>query len=352
MASTDLDDLVGQTILTTTPFPAAVVNQQHQLIRANEAFVQAFGPWAGERCHTLLKGESAPCEGCLSSRAYEDGACHEADPTGSHLEHAVPLQSEGGGVEAVLLLALDRHREQDLERQLKQTERLATVGLTTAGLAHSIKNILGGLEGGVYVVSSGLDQQELQRVRAGWEMVQAYIEQVKTMVQNLLRYAKAVEPSREMVCPNDLMDDVIRLFESKAALLNIELLCCKELELKPISLERDAIHACLTNLVSNAMDACTWDPDSDKQHSISVSSRERAGGGVAFEVIDNGMGIPEENQKKVLASFFTSKGIRGTGLGLLLTKKAVEEHGGQVSFTSTPGEGTSFRIELPARRTE
>ena len=65
-----------------------------------------------------------------------------------------------------------------------------------------------------------------------------------------------------------------------------------------------------------------------------------------------GMGIPEENQKKVLASFFTSKGIRGTGLGLLLTKKAVEEHGGQVSFTSTPGEGTSFRIELPARRTE
>jgi hypothetical protein len=97
------------------------------------------------------------------------------------------------------------------------------------------------------------------------------------------------------------------------------------------------------------MDACMWDPDAaDKDHRIVVAARAGAGGGVVFEVSDNGMGIAEENQAKVLATSFTTKGIRGTGLGLLLTKKAVAEHGGAMGFESTPGEGTSFRIELPA----
>ncbi len=355
MAITDLESSFGEAFFSRAPVPLAVVDRQHTIIRANAAFEQAFGAWDEQRCHSVLKGRGAPCEGCLSALAFESGACQSAERsdtvTGAshHLEHAIPLPGEGDEVEAVALMALDATREHDLTQQLQQAERLATVGLTTAGLAHSIKNILGGLEGGIYVVSSGLDQQELDKVRAGWEMVQAYIEQVTTMVRNLLRYARAQKPRRDLVDPNTLVDDVIRLFESKAALVNIELLSCKDVDLDPISVDSDAMHACLTNLVSNAMDACTWDPDADKEHSISVTSRE-SGDGVVFEVTDSGMGISEENQPKVLSTFFTSKGIRGTGLGLLLTKKAVEEHGGRISFTSTHGAGTTFRIELPGQR--
>ena len=358
MTSTDLDNLVGPAIFAQAPFPMMVVDRHHLVITANEAFGQAFGPWEGELCHAVLKGRGQPCEGCLSARVFEDGGGLSGEGhdtmgdgrTAHYQEHAVPIHGGEGQVEAVALIALDTTQQHDLARQLRQAERLATVGLTTAGLAHSIKNILGGLEGGVYVVSSGLEQKRFDRVQAGWEMVQAYIEQVTAMVRNLLRYAKAQAPRRELVDPNSLVDDVIQLFESKAALVNIELVGCKDMDLEPILLDRDVMHACLTNLVSNSLDACTWDPDSDKEQRISVTSRENDDGAVVFEVTDSGMGISEENQQKVLSSSFTSKGIRGTGLGLLLTKKAVEEHGGRISFTSTPGVGTTFCIELPEQK--
>jgi len=118
-------------------------------------------------------------------------------------------------------------------------------------------------------------------------------------------------------------------------------------DLEPVPMDPDAMHACLTNLVGNAIDACTWDPDTDKAHRIELRALSRPEGGVVFEVSDNGMGISEENQPKILAVHFTTKGIRGTGLGLLLTRKVVEEHGGTIAFASTPGEGTVFKIQLP-----
>ena len=79
-----------------------------------------------------------------------------------------------------------------------------------------------------------------------------------------------------------------------------------------------------------------------------VRARLADDAGLILEVADSGMGIAPDVQRKILATFYTSKGLRGTGLGLLLTKRTVEEHGGRIGFTSTPGQGTVFRIELPA----
>ena len=103
--------------------------------------------------------------------------------------------------------------------------------------------------------------------------------------------------------------------------------------------------------MTNAIDACQWDPDVDKEHGILIQVRRGRAGGVAFEVSDNGPGIALENLGKVLSSSFTTKGLRGTGLGLLLTRKAIEQHGGTIRFDSTPGQGTRFRIDLPEAET-
>jgi len=238
-------------------------------------------------------------------------------------------------------------RVAELEQQLEQAERLASAGLTMAGMAHSIKNILGGLEGGVYVVNSGIKSENLDRTKGGWEMVQQYIDQLTVLVQNLLRYAKPDKPARELVEPGVLAKDVCQLFESKAELVNVAVECRVEQGLEPLSLDRPGMHACLTNLVSNALDACMLDPDDEKQHRIVILVSPTPDRGVIFEVQDNGMGIAEEDQQKILSAFFTTKGIRGTGLGLLLTKKTVEEHGGKISFFSTPGQGATFQLELP-----
>ena len=113
--------------------------------------------------------------------------------------------------------------------------------------------------------------------------------------------------------------------------------------------DRDGIHNLLCNLVANAIDACRFDPASDKGgHRIVLRCSTNGGNATVFEVEDNGAGIPEDLNTKVFQDFFSSKGTEGTGIGLLVVQKVAEEHGGKVSFESTPGEGTRFTVLIPS----
>jgi signal transduction histidine kinase len=345
---------LGSILFDHGPCPVAVLDREGVILASNAAFQRLFGRRDGEPCYRAVKGRDQACERCPAREVFDDGDLRQSDEEGVNAQggrircsvtHA-PLR-DGREVEQVVQIYVETTRLHDLQQALRQAERLATVGLSTAGLAHSIKNILGGLEGGVYVVDSALKKSDLDRLEAGWAMVQRYIGQVAALVQNLLRFAKAEPPRREPVQPAELLERVVQLYESKAELVGIELCAEGARDLEPVPMDPDAMHACLTNLVGNAIDACTWDPDTDKAHRIELRALSRPEGGVVFEVSDNGMGISEENQPKILAVHFTTKGIRGTGLGLLLTRKVVEEHGGTIAFASTPGEGATFRITLP-----
>lgn len=241
-----------------------------------------------------------------------------------------------------------KQRVERLERELGEAERLATVGLTAAGLAHTIKNILGGLEGAMYTVDTAMERDDRARLRLGWSMVRSYIEQVDALVWNLLHYARESEPRRELRDPGELVREVEALYTDKASLVGVRLDAEVEDGLPQVSVDPQVIHACLANLVTNGVDACTWDPDEGKERRVMIAARAGDGGAVVFEVRDTGTGIPEEHRDKVLATSFSTKGLRGTGLGLLLTRKAVIQHGGAIRFETTPGQGTSFEIELPA----
>jgi signal transduction histidine kinase len=113
-----------------------------------------------------------------------------------------------------------------------------------------------------------------------------------------------------------------------------------------IFMDQRGIHTCLSNLVSNAIDACEMD-QKDTEHRIVVGTNHDVDGNLIFEVADNGSGMDEDTKHKVFSSFFSTKGTRGTGLGLLVTSKIVMEHGGEISFASEPAVGTAFTIKLP-----
>jgi PAS domain S-box-containing protein len=349
-------DLLARTVFDEAPCFAALVDAERKVVQANRAFERVFGEGFGKPCYSVAKGRAKPCEDCVAVLAFEDGEIHESEEEGRsaggeavwYSARAVPVRGPEGEVEQVLLLCLDTTRSKELETALDQAERLAAAGLSTAGLAHTIKNLLAGLEGGVYVVDSSIKKGDRERLEAGWEMVRGYIDRVGALVQGLLRLVRTEERPREAVSPIELIDDVLDLYRDKAGFTSIALEKSVEDGLPAVLVERETIHGCLANLVTNAMDACAWDPDLDKEHCIALSARAGGEGSVVFEVADNGPGISEENQKKVLSLMFTTKGLRGTGLGLLLTRKAVEQHGGRVDFESTPGEGTTFRIELPS----
>ena len=347
--------MVSRLLYDRGPCLVAVVDSSHRIVRANPAFEQTFGNCEGRPCFEVYKGRDALCERCPTDEVFRTGAEQRFEEQGRaadgarlcYLVHAVPIRGDAA-VGQVLHICDNVTRLRALEEELGQAERLARVGLTTAGLAHTIKNILAGLEGGVYVVGSALKKDDADRVRAGWGMVERYIEQVTALVRNLLSYARCDKPQWSEVDPSELVRAVVELYSSRAELVGIEIGAVVEPGIQPLWVDRGSIHACLANLVANALDACIWDPEPDKPHRIELRARTSKRG-VVLEVYDNGMGISVEDQPKILAKIFTSKGIRGTGLGLLLTRKAVQEHGGTISFDTRPGRETTFRIVLPRR---
>ncbi len=115
-----------------------------------------------------------------------------------------------------------------------------------------------------------------------------------------------------------------------------------------ILLDPEGIHCCLLNLVSNAFDACMDVEHAGGAKEVVIRTARAEGGGVEYGVIDSGCGMDEDVKDKIFRSFFSTKGTRGTGLGLMITQKVVREHGGDIKVESEKGSGTRFAIKLPA----
>jgi PAS domain S-box-containing protein len=234
-----------------------------------------------------------------------------------------------------------------LEKEKEQAQRMAAIGRTVAGLAHYIKNILTGLKGGAYVMNSAMDKSDLELVRKGWQMVEANIDQIGMIVSDMLIYSSQRTPKMELVEPNELVTEILELMDGKAKTAGVQLNRDFQPDLEKVPMDRTAIHRCLLNLVSNAIDACTLEGIVGGRGIVTVKTEARVNGGVRFHVTDNGTGMDEATQKKLFTDFFTTKGYKGTGLGLPVTRKIAEEHGGKLSFQTRLGEGTKFTLALP-----
>jgi PAS domain S-box-containing protein len=237
-----------------------------------------------------------------------------------------------------------------LQREKAQAERMAAIGQAVAGLAHYIKNILNGLKGGAYVINSAMKKKNLELVADGWRMVEKNINQITNIVMDMLVYSKERKPVYEAVDPNELVMDVLVLMKERARLANVSLEHDLSPELKSVSMDRTAIHRSLLNLVSNAIDACTLEGIMGDRGLVKVKTDRPEGWAVRFQVIDNGTGMTEETQEKLFTGFFSTKGYKGTGLGLPVTQKMVKEHNGELSYETQPGKGSTFTLMLPERQ--
>jgi signal transduction histidine kinase len=154
-------------------------------------------------------------------------------------------------------------------------------------------------------------------------------------------------PELDMVNPNRLVEEIIELYSDIAAKKGIELTSNLTPDLKEVPLDPKGIHTCLTNLVSNAIDACLM---SDKKGGEVCIGTGNSQGLLRFTVSDNGMGIDYEIKQKLFTTYFTTKGGEGTGLGLLTTRKIVQEHGGKITVRSRKGRGSQFTMSFPKKR--
>jgi PAS domain S-box-containing protein len=331
-----------------------VIDEAQRVVLMNRA---AEGLWAAEREKWI--GRKAPARvvppPLRRQRRAEEATVLLPDTTITSLDgEVIPVKLAGmtlfdaGKYLGGAVIAQDLRATKELEREKLTAERLAAVGQTVAGLAHGIKNVLMGLEGGIYAFRSGMSKGDNDRMLQGWQMLEENINRITSFVKEFLEFAKGREPTVQLMDPNRVVTKVVELFKDKAELAGIRLTDDLEEGIAHAFMDEEGIHACLLNLVSNALDACET---SDKPNP-EVTVRTRDGSGtLVLEVADNGTGIDSEIRKKVFTTFFSTKGsAKGTGLGLLTTRKIVQQHGGRVSFESTAGMGSMFRLEFPRDR--
>jgi len=237
---------------------------------------------------------------------------------------------------------------EDKTRQLVEAERLAAVGQTVAGLSHAIKNITGGLKGGAFVLEKGIELADQKYLLQGWEMIKGNVDKITNLSLDLLNYAKATDLNVQACDPNQPAQEVIDLMRPRAQEHGIDLAGDFSQNLNTCELDADLMCRCLLNLVTNAIDACIHgDPDTaDKM--VTVRTQKVRGWGVEYQVTDNGCGMNSKTKQNLFKGFFSTKGSEGTGIGLMISKKIIDEHQGEIEVESKEGSGSTFVIRIPA----
>lgn len=328
---------------------------------------------------TIVQHVLRGAEGVLSSNAMTDPRFRAGDSVQSfHIRSAIcsPIKFRDRlyGViyidssvanftfssgQLALLNAIGQHAglalaNQELYAHKLRAERLAAIGETVASLSHSIKNILQGLRGGADVVEMGLKKDDLKIARGGWDILRRNIDRIMSLATNMLAFSRQRRVEVELTKLAGLIDECAQLMESQCAERKVALLADPDPDMPPVPIDPGMVHQALMNLIGNAVEAV--EPDKGvvtirtHYHTGPRAAALLQGSNAVAEIliIDNGPGIPPAKQKWIFEPFNSTKGIRGTGLGLAVAKRVVDEHHGRISLDSAPGRGATFRVLLPA----
>jgi signal transduction histidine kinase len=227
-----------------------------------------------------------------------------------------------------------------------QAERLAAVGQTIAALSHHIKNILQGLKSGGDILKLGLQDKDENLLLKGWRIVEKNQKKVEDIVMDMLSYSKEREPNFEEVDINTVVHDVVELMEARAKERGVELKAKPDPSLPKTAADPEGVHRALLNILGNALDAVE---DAESARVVVSTARETDGEWLCVRVRDNGTGIAPEKLADIFRPFVSTKGARGTGLGLAVSRKIMREHGGDIVVQSVVGKGSAFTLRLPLR---
>lgn len=242
------------------------------------------------------------------------------------------------GVQTGLALANVRLYEARL-----RDERLAAVGQTVASLSHSVKNILQGLRGGADVVELGMRKDNVTLVKNGWEIVARNLDRIYELTMNMLAFSKQRKPELEMTNLEHILSEVAALVQKQYEVKKVALIPDFAQDMPPVPVDQGGVHQAVLNLLNNALDAVEPEMGVVSLRAEYDDQNEQ----VRIIVSDNGEGMTPSTLSRLFEPFHSTKGMRGTGLGLVVIKKIVDEHGGKIHVDSKVGQGTTFTITLP-----
>ena len=321
-----------------------------QIVEANRRFREDFGDSLGKKCHQVYMHRTEPCVPCTVKQTFEDGQVHQSEEVvtsqrGEHvnvLVSAAPVRNVEGQIKNVIEMSTNITQIRQLQSQL------ASLGLVISSISHGIKGLLTSLDGGMYLVNTGLSKNDRKRFEQGWKMVERNVTRIRRMVLDLLYYAKDRIPEWEKTSALTVAEEVCEVMRAKASEMGIEFQCEFDRKAGEFDADAKAVRSLLINLVENALDACRVDSKkSSHQVRIAMTGRPDA---IEFEVADNGIGMDQETRERAFGLFFSSKRGNGTGLGLFISNKITQAHGGQIELESELNQGTRLIVKLPRKR--
>jgi two-component system NtrC family sensor kinase len=350
-----------QAILDGITDIVAVISPDYRIRSVNHSFFDIYpGPEPSQGlCYHIFRGRDAPCEQCVLREALASNRVCRQDtifPVHGRNRHfsitASPLRNTRGLPTDILVVKRDVTLEKEFQAQYYHAEKMATIGLLAAGVAHEINNPLTSIQG----FADGLQRRmarlaqliEDDTLKADFteylDIIRRECRRCSGIVQSLLTFSPRKTTELSRIKLNPLIGNVLRILHHKLKqhpddLIRLDL----DAHLPTIRGNTAELEQVILNLVLNALDAV------DQAGAIHIRTRLQVDGQVMLAVADDGCGIPSEDLPKLFEPFFTTKPVgKGIGIGLSTCYHIIQAHGGEISVDSVYGKGSVFTVLLPA----
>lgn len=337
-------------ILSTMTEGVAIVKSTYEIEYLNQAFQDRFGNRVGEKCYAVLAGRDRPCLVCPCQEILERGKSQfhfisELRDGNFYETVSTPLCNPEGTI-SVVKISREITERKKMEWQILQTEKMVNLGQMAAGIAHQIGNPLSSLSGIAQVLLTGrVEEGEKEEYL---QAMSTLIDQIDRTLRNLLDFSRPAIEHNEAIEVNELIEEVVQFASQhpRIAPIRVERRPCPD---RPeVFADWSLLTQAFFNLILNAAEAMP-EGGAMRIKTLVQQGEGRQGRMVQIVFTDQGGGIAEEDLPKIFDLFFTTKPLgQGTGLGLAVTRRIIENYNGAIRVESRLNAGTRVIVSLPA----
>jgi len=336
-----------QQLFDEAPCYITVQDRDLRLMAVNRQFKEDFGDGMGSHCYEVYRHRNTPCPNCPVADTFEDGESHQSEivvtskkgEQNNVLIWTAPIRDAEGRIVQVMEMSTN------ITQLRKLQDHLTSLGLLIGSISHGVKGLLTGLDGAIYRVELGLKKKNMEQIESGWDVVRLMVDRIRNMVLDILYFAKKRDLKWERVDVLSLARDVAATVEPKMGGHEIEFVRDFDPSVGQFEVDPGVVSSALINILENAVDACI-ENGSKERHKIMFGVKEEDNE-IVFHVKDDGIGMDRDTRENMFTLFFSSKGTRGTGLGLFISNQIIQQHGGAIKVDSEPGQGSHFYIRMP-----
>ena len=339
-------------LFNESPAYITILDEKFRIIESNKRFKDQFGDHPDMCCYQVNKQQTIPCDTCPVKETFADGRSHTAEMDVTFKDGRIrrffiqtsAIPDDTGRIRHVMEMSTDItviHQLQD---------HLAALGLHISSISHGIKGMLTGLDGGDYLIRAGLEKKDFQQISKGWNIIRQKIAMIRQMVMDILLHSKNRTPEMQPESVFDFIQELVTTMDSRIQKAGIELILDTP---KPSSdfyvmMDKTMFFGACLAILENAVDACVSVKNDRKKLTIQIQVTDMPHQ-VLFKFRDNGKGLDKEYRQKIFSLFYSDKGNKGTGLGLFIARRSVQQHQGEIHVDSVPGQFTEFTIAIPKK---